>query len=1008
MSDMMRSLVLFAVIFSLALLVGCEGSSVSNPIEADASIIDVSSETEAGDPLADLIQCKSHSECAPAYCVNGYCNGDPAPKPDVIENEDVASCDTAEETEIQDEVTIPECASNEDCDEMGPCFEGTCHWGSCAYNLAVECGENQECYETATGETGCVYTCTTDEQCEDFHGNNPCSISTCTEQGQCRYDYTDDIACDNGDACTTNDSCQTGVCNAGEQMDCPGNCLDGVCQNLCEIDSDCAPTDDPCVNVTCDFNNKLQVKVCNYGYKGEAKFCDLENGEQGKCYNFQCVEYECSSSDHCDDGDPCTQNLCTAGQCVYAPQPCECQINFDCNDFNPCTDDICLVGNCQNPAIPGAVGNACAAMAVCQEDGLCVPVQCIAHSDCDDGNPCTDDWCSDNSCWYETNEGCCLYDSQCGDGDPCTTDACIDNVCQFTDTCNDCGSDADCDDDNECTIDTCNAGTCVNDDECFYGDSGFTSLMCNSDADCAGTSFGEFCIESELNGEDFNIESLSLCQPCLQDGEDTGCGENSLCSWGASSSQVGLFVSVYWCEEIVCESHLDCDDGDACTVDYCHVTFCVNNEKMNCSYCDTDADCESNSWCRQSDGGVNVQYEVCEADGTCQVDYWFTLDPDLYGCNNPLNCASDADCPMDGVCMISTCYYYSPDDDFAYPECNDDSLCEFGDCNFETGMCEEWECYGVDNGDGTLSVKLCPIGFGCVDNSCTDEIVAFTCSTNTDCGVAGLGNYCLPDMVTGENTCYQCLFDSDTGEGYDHGCTSNQPFCGWVDDEVGYECLECYSSFNCDNGQICDNYNCVTLEEVACVTDADCEETPEGENTFCVANPVTAENECHICKPDSAEADGIDVGCGSYQHTCVWADEVVFDCTSGSECSSDDDCGPWEECNNGSCEGFGPIYCQFECPDNGTDWQTVVIWHGNDETTEVACGSTWTISQSNLCLWGETHPVAKFNLTDGTYEWGSGGEAILTCNYEPELNPDPELGDLGVTVLEFEDLFCGE
>lgn len=909
MSDMRMSL--FSLVVLLAMAAGCT-DTLNNGTTPSMDVVQQADQ----DPTADLVACETHADCSPSYCVAGFCNGPIDPK-DIQNTEDVvedskSQCDSNGEADSAEEITEePECSTNIDCDDKDACYEGTCHWGTCSYTLVVECGEKKECYETAAGGTGCAYTCKNDEKCEEYA--SVCNSGYC-ENGFCQFEHEDGDTCEDGDACTTGDYCFGGECNAGEQMDCPGECQDGVCQDLCQVDADCVPSDDPCENTTCDFNNKLGVNVCNNWYVGEAKFCDLPNGDQGKCYNFECVEYECSSSDHCDDGDACTQDLCTAGQCVHEPQACECQTNYECNDFNPCTDDICLMGSCQNPANPGAVGNACAAMAVCQDNGVCAPVECIADSDC-------------------------------VENDDCLSNACVENQCVYTDICGDpeCDTDSECDDGDECTTDTCSDdGTCSYEDECFYGDFGFKSLTCDSDADCAGSSFGEYCVESELNGEDYDIASLTLCQPCYSDlGENWGCGEDSTCMWGVVSSEVGLFVSDYFCEEVVCESNVDCDDGDPCTYDSCHVTFCYNRELDYCFYCDSDTDCESNSWCDNGAGGVHVEYPSCEPDGTCQVDYWTTFDEDLYECNNPLSCDSDADCPMDGVCMISTCIYQNVQDDFLYPECNDDSQCEFGDCNFETGECVEWECYGVDNGDGTLSIKLCPATMACQDNECiSDAPFDIDCSTNTDCALAGQGNYCLDHVVTGENTCYQCDPDSDTGEGFDHGCTLDQPFCGWHDDEIGYECVECYSDAYCDDGLVCNDYQC---------------QAPLEEGT----------------------------------------------------CNTDDDCGPWQECNDSICEGYGPVYCHFECPEGDIEWQNVIIFHGADEMTTKSCGDTWTIPQSNLCLWGEQFPTFSFNLNDGVWEWGGGLDTTITCNYPTVEVPDPTLtdtpgvtkGDLGVNLV---------
>lgn len=72
----------------------------------------------------------------------------------------------------------------------------------------------------------------------------------------------------------------------------------------------------------------------------------------------------CGSDADCDDGDPCTGDICdsASGSCVYE--------FFNCDDSDPCTIDTCTW-----------VGDP--------------PVMICAYEpvDCDDGDPCTDDRC---------------------------------------------------------------------------------------------------------------------------------------------------------------------------------------------------------------------------------------------------------------------------------------------------------------------------------------------------------------------------------------------------------------------------------------------------------------------------------------------------------------------------------------------------------------------------------------------------------------------------------------
>jgi len=120
----------------------------------------------------------------------------------------------------------------------------------------------------------------------------------------------------------------------------------------------------------------------------------------------------------------------------------ECCANEDCDDGNECTTDSCSNGSCDNT------------------------LQCTSHEDCDDGDPCSDDYCFDGCC-YNTPE--CPPDVFCDDGDPCTYDYCIDGCCYHEPECT---THGDCDDGNPCTLDLCFVGCCFNEPDCY------------TDADC--------------------------------------------------------------------------------------------------------------------------------------------------------------------------------------------------------------------------------------------------------------------------------------------------------------------------------------------------------------------------------------------------------------------------------------------------------------------------------------------------------------------------------------------
>lgn len=151
------------------------------------------------------------------------------------------------------------------------------------------------------------------------------------------------------------------------------------------------------------------------------------------CLGFCACSQECICPDFCDDGEACTNDLCTANQngngCRYP--------TFFCDDGSACTDDVCTPG-------PGFPPSAC---------GFAPNMDCASLCDsCNDNDPCTFDGCDGS-----VPPGVCVYTpvpaAFCDDGNVCTTDTCVAGQgCVYTDI-----SAQLCNDGNVCTIDTCNS-----------------------------------------------------------------------------------------------------------------------------------------------------------------------------------------------------------------------------------------------------------------------------------------------------------------------------------------------------------------------------------------------------------------------------------------------------------------------------------------------------------------------------------------------------------------------
>jgi hypothetical protein len=100
----------------------------------------------------------------------------------------------------------------------------------------------------------------------------------------------------------------------------------------------------------------------------------------------------CEDGSLCDDGNPCTEDLCTPpGNCEYLP------MENTCEDGNDCTEnDDCIEGECLGDWLS-----------------------------CDDGNPCTNEACVPGTgCIYQNTDGYCGADSQwiCVDGECVNSD----------------------------------------------------------------------------------------------------------------------------------------------------------------------------------------------------------------------------------------------------------------------------------------------------------------------------------------------------------------------------------------------------------------------------------------------------------------------------------------------------------------------------------------------------------------------------------------------------------
>jgi Dictyostelium (slime mold) repeat len=359
----------------------------------------------------------------------------------------------------------------------------------------------------------------------------------------------------------------------------PFQCVAGACVGA---PLDCAATAPTCTVNSCDPNQGCQTTPLT---------CPAVPDDASSCYRTNCdpirdlCVQECAFGTTCNDGGvaPCSNTPgCVPGVCGTEIGPMgqtvhrctndatkACNNDDDCNqcnDNNPCTQDVCdpLRGICSS--IPVS----------CDDHDVCTSDFCDAVLGCQhipapqlgsDLIACTEDTCGSGTPTHTPR------DNWCDDGDPCTVDYCeAGGVCRVS--CSDhvggCG---------ELGV----GWTCLPD--------GFCSKSCTSAADCApeGTCTNNVCVQSCGGNGDCLQAAGFTCQPppvpCAENpkGVCNLLDPNDPCRPGSCDSGPASLADV----TTGCMHVNACDDGDPCTTDLCAVKpgggISCSHVALNCS-----------------------------------------------------------------------------------------------------------------------------------------------------------------------------------------------------------------------------------------------------------------------------------------------------------------------------------------------------------------------------------------------------------------------------------------
>lgn len=254
-------------------------------------------------------------------------------------------------------ITVPEsCTDSSECAALdGPCSDGECVEGQCVatpINNFGACDDGSLCTDSDQCNNGkCVGI---PKSC----GAAPaCKISACNPAtGLCEQKPGDDGAqCEDDDPCTYFGTCSGGTCLKGKAVDCSfltSQCTIGVCDPVEGCQAVPANEGAACEDGQfCTSKDSCKNGVCTGGVPTEC-------APPGGCFIGTCDEdaNTCTAvpgndGAPCDDGSPCTANTtCSAGACVNGTPAND---GMACDDGTSCTTgEFCNAGTCGGGAGP--------------------------------------------------------------------------------------------------------------------------------------------------------------------------------------------------------------------------------------------------------------------------------------------------------------------------------------------------------------------------------------------------------------------------------------------------------------------------------------------------------------------------------------------------------------------------------------------------------------------------------------------------------------------------------
>ena len=663
-----------------------------------------------------------------------------------------------------------------------------------------------------------------------------------------------------------------------------------------------------------------------------------------------------SSAGACDDGNACSIAFCVGNYCQYEQLKNCCNHKFDCSQGETCNN-------------PGTSSKC----TTCQID-----------KDCDDGSTCTTDTCDLSGVKglckniKADPESCCSSGAagvlECDDGQQCTNDSCdiANKKCKHEKAPGVCCSDAEC-----TTKDTCSLGTCVN-FECRFNANKFRP-------DCCSDATNPTC------NDDYSC-TIDKCATEMESGAWKQCTHTKD---PAKPNCCGKFKQTE-----------ECQDGNACTGDYCDPVKeeCVHVPLPDC--CANDKDCNDSNFCtndtckKENKDDLAGKCEHVKPDPLCCISLvdcddgnWCTYDTcDLatnkcsFPKSNPKCCDANSECDdgktcTEGVCVNHGCSFiqnkFKPNCCDASSDCNDGKPCTIDSCDTVNNLCKF-----VDNGDTTCcngpedcDDKKCEtVNFCTVNNKCSFKADYTKCAVNLDCDD---NNPCTDNICDTSGACGECKYKATAG-------------C-------------CVLDSGCDDGKLCTLDKCVnnkcehTAIKECCVDDKDAITSCDDKNSctidYCLNNScrhTLPKNGCCVTKADCDDGNTCSTdtctnvvdGKGSCSHTLV----AGCKCVDETSCNDQNPC-TTDACIGGLCTNKAIAGCcedKFDCDDGAPCTTDYCVFnyciHPEVGGTESLCCSVAT--QDSDCAYLNTECAKGICETQADKSRKCASKAVDICTVQ--------------------------